>query len=431
MAQTRSGGWLGCDGEGCFVSSTMRHRLYLMAAACLFGIQPVWALYSTNFDALANGTSILTNQTGSGQWMGGDGAVAVVTNGTYTVGGSTYSNYVVFQGEVSNIFTRIMPNAISNEASAQLLTQITWSDALPADSLCPARQGGLCVSNGFAYGWATNGWLRLTNAGGAAVTLPSNTWARLTFVANYTGASFGPPTNTVFYQIFVNGTNLVPEDVSCRYAHGSPFYQSDSGTYIQSSALFTEATKGIQGFYLAGSGTMDSLAVQPGLPNPLSSGIDIRAYEGADGCYVEFSTSDEEGDGIIFLRVRDASGAIIWEGAQQAKGSGTNLYRFLVPGLRLGGTYSFTVIDEAGKAWSAAGITVTSFAADMLRMSPVGVTLQFNSLPDRQYEVQWVRQLGDTWQAVTNLTALETRSSVFVFFPDPAAPTGFFRIVLK
>jgi hypothetical protein len=398
---------------------------------CLLAAPSVGALYSTNFDALVNGASILTNQTGSGQWMGGDAAVAVVSNGTYTFGSSTYSNYVVFQGEISNVFARIAPNAISNEVSAQLLVQVTWSDTLPLDSVCPARQGGVCVSNGFVYAWATNGWLRLTNAGGPAVTIPSNTWTRLTFVANYTGASFGPPTNTVFYQVFVNGTNLVPESTANRYTHGSPFSQSDNGTYIQSSALFSEANKGIQGFYLTGSGTMDGLAAQPGLPNPLSSGIDIRAFEGADGCYIEFSTHDEEGDGIIFLRVRDASGNIIWEGAQQAKGSGTNLYRFLVPGLRLGGMYSVTVIDEAGKAWSASGVTVNAFTADMLRMSPVGVTLQFNSLPDRQYEVQWTRQLGDAWQTVTNLAAATSRSSIFVFFPDPEAPTGFFRIVLK
>lgn len=388
------------------------------------------AQYATNFDLLLNGSTILTNTTGAGQWMGLADATATVSNNTYTFGSSTYSNYVVFQGEISNLFSRVAPDG-NNDVSAQLLIQATWSDAMPDGTVCPDRQGGVCFSNGDVYAWATNGWLKLMNTNGPAISVPSNTWTKLSFVANYTGAGFGSPTNIVFYKVYINSTNMVPVDLASRYSHGSPFAADTNGAYIQSSALYDPSNKGIQGFYMSGSGTMDTLQSQAGLPAPLSSAIDIRAYQGSDGVYVEFKTYSEEGAGTIYLQLKDAGGNVIWQGSQPAKGSGNNLYRFQVPGLQLGGTYSFTVIDEAGKGWSKPNVTVAAFMADMLRMSPVGVTLQFGTIPDRQYEVQWSRQLGGTWQAVTNLKAVYSQSSVFVFFPDPAAPSGFFRIVLK
>ena len=407
------------------------YRTVILAVAVWLAWQaPASANYSTNFDTLANGVTVLTSATGSGQWMGISGATATASNDTYTFFGNTYSNFVVFQGEISNVFSLVSPDG-NNEASAQLLVQAPWSDVMPDSSVCPSRQGGICISNGDVYAWATNGWLQLINTNGPAVSVASNAWTRVSFVANYTGASFGSSTNVVFYNVYINGTNLVPSSGSDRYSHGSPFYASTNGTFIQSGALFNPVSPGIQGFSLAGNGTMDTLEAKPGQPSPLSSGIDIRAFEGSDGVYVEFKTYDEEGDGTIYLRVKDASGKLIWQGSQVAKGSGDNLYRFRVPGLNLGGVYSFTVIDEAGKAWSKQNVTVTPFAADMLQMSPVGVKLQFNTIPDRQYDIQWVGQLGGTWQTVTNLTAVQSQSSIFVFFPDPTAPAGFFRIIQK
>jgi len=61
----------------------------------------------------------------------------------------------------------------------------------------------------------------------------------------------------------------------------------------------------------------------------------------------------------------------------------------------------------------------------------VGVTLAFNTTPGQQYTVQWTPQLGGTWQSQTNFTAAYSHSSVFVFFPNPTAPSGFFRIITQ
>jgi hypothetical protein len=270
------------------------------------------------------------------------------------------------------------------------------------------------------------------------MTVQSNSWALVTFVANYTGANTNvlttTPSNTVFYQVYVNGTNVVPASTYC-YAHGSPFTNNTSGTYLESSASYS-GSGGINGFYLSGSGAMNTLLATTGTPSintgasPLSSSISIRAYQGAGGVYVEFQTHDEGGILPVILTVMQANSTnIIWQGAQASVGSGNNFYRFLVPGLTLGSAYSFSVTDESGKTWSIPPTTVTAFAASMLQMSPVGLTMSFNTSPGLQYSIQWTPQLGGTWQSVTNITAISANSSVFVFFPDPKAPSGFFRIV--
>ena len=94
---------------------------------------------------------------------------------------------------------------------------------------------------------------------------------------------------------------------------------------------------------------------------PMSSGIDLRAYQGADGVYVGFKP----------------------------------------------------------------------FAAEMIRMSLAGITLAFDSLPDRDYEIQWTTRLGADWQTVTNVPSQGERTRIIVVHPDPTSPTGFFRIRLK
>jgi protocatechuate 3,4-dioxygenase beta subunit len=164
---------------------------------------------------------------------------------------------------------------------------------------------------------------------------------------------------------------------------------------------------------------------------PTSSGIDLRAYQGADGIYVEFIAYDVERDGTALLSVSGADGQVIWSGSTDVLAGARYICRFVVPGLTVGGTYNFTVRDEVGKGWSAPGVTVTPFAAKMVSLSLTGVTLSFDSLPEREYEIQWVARLGDIWQEATTVVAEGDRTSVFVAYPDPKAPSGFFRVRVK
>lgn len=165
--------------------------------------------------------------------------------------------------------------------------------------------------------------------------------------------------------------------------------------------------------------------------SPLSSGIDLRAYQGADGVYVEFIAYDVEQDGGVTLYLLDADGNVAWSGMVAVEAGPQYVCRFLVPGLVQGETYSFVVRDEVGKVWRAPEVAVKPFAAEMISMSLAGITLAFDSLPDRDYEIQWTTRLGTAWQVVTNVPSQGERTSVVVAHPDPTSPTGFFRIRLK
>ncbi len=161
-----------------------------------------------------------------------------------------------------------------------------------------------------------------------------------------------------------------------------------------------------------------------------SSGIDLRAFQTSEGVVVEFVAYDVEADGTIQLALMNAAGEVVWTGSVEVTAGPTAFARFLVPGLELGGSYDFRVRDEVGKWWDADGVTVQPFAAAMTSASLAGITLAFDSMADRDYEIQWVAELGDAWQAVTNVTAAGSHTSLVVDVPDGGA-AGFFRVELK
>ncbi|WP_372846587.1 hypothetical protein [Pontiella sp.] len=176
---------------------------------------------------------------------------------------------------------------------------------------------------------------------------------------------------------------------------------------------------------------ISSLTVDGTAAGVTSSGIDLRAFQTADGVYVEFVAYDVEADGSIRLALLDEVGKVAWEGLVDVAVGPQSFARFLVPGLELGRSYDFRVRDEVGKWWEAAGVTVQPFAAEMTGATLAGITLAFDSQPDRDYEIQWVAALGDTWQTVTNTTATGSQTSLGVPHPDPEGPCGFFRVQLK
>jgi len=356
-----------------------------------------------------------------------------VSNSAGTYQNITLTNYVVFQGDISNLFTRVQPDS-SGSVMAQVLAQVVWCDAgLPDNTLCPNRQGGVCISNGYAFAWSTNGWLQLTNRLAARQTIASNTWTKFTFSANYSDSS------VVYYKVYVDGTNFVPVDATQRYVYASTaFSPSTTGSFIQSSATFASTNKGISGFYLAGNGAMDLPSVTPaGSFTPTSSGIAIRAYLGSDTngnsvVYVDFVSQGEEDLGTSFyVTVLDAGNGVVWTGSVAAKGGGNNRYQLPVSGLTVGAQYTIQITDEAGKNWTASNITVGSFAASMVQMAAAGLNILFTTIPDRHYDIQWTPKLGADWiTAITNLHALGSSTNVFVFYPDKAAPSGFVRILM-
>ena len=160
----------------------------------------------------------------------------------------------------------------------------------------------------------------------------------------------------------------------------------------------------------------------------MSSGIDLQAFQGAEGVVVEFVAYDVEEDGYVTLYLVGTGDKVLWYGTCEVAAGPQQVCRFLVPGLVVGGAYNFVVQDEVNQFWEAYGVRVTPFAAEAIRMSLAGVTLAFASLPERDYEIQWVRRLGDVWQTVTNVLADGGRTTVVVPHPDRSSPSGFFRI---
>ena len=167
--------------------------------------------------------------------------------------------------------------------------------------------------------------------------------------------------------------------------------------------------------------------------DPMSSGIDLRAYRSADGVYAEFAAYDVEEDGSVTLCLLGPDGEPVWRGSCEVEAGPRRVCRFRLPDhlVEAGGTYAFAVRDEVGKIWRAPAVAVTPFATEMIRMSLAGVTLAFDSLPDREYEIQWTPRLGAPWQTVTRVFSGGTRTTVVVPHPDRASPSGFFRIVLQ
>jgi hypothetical protein len=164
---------------------------------------------------------------------------------------------------------------------------------------------------------------------------------------------------------------------------------------------------------------------------PLSSGIDLRAYQGSDGVYAEFVAYDVEQAGTIRLRVFNSQGEFMGQKVIHVQPGPRQVCRVKIPGLAIGQSYHFDVRDEVGKSWSAPDIAVRPFAMGMVRMSYKGFTLAFDSLPDRDYEIQWTAKLGAPWLTVTNVNAYGERTHAVVRHPDPTSPSGFFRVRLK
>lgn len=179
-------------------------------------------------------------------------------------------------------------------------------------------------------------------------------------------------------------------------------------------------------------GMIDNVVIGGVGSGTTSSGVDLRAYQAADGVYVEFVAYDVEEDGTIQLALMDANGNPVWTGTANVVAGPQAIARFLVPGLELGETYSFSVRDEVGKVWSASGVGVKGFDAEMVSMSPAGAELSFDSIPGREYDIQWSAGLGGSWDTVDTATASEgDATTVVVPYPDGEEGKGFFRIQQK
>ncbi len=428
---------LGIDRRFRVKNAANASRLASCVVALTLGVAgPAISGVSTNFNTLAHNTSIL-----SGPWAGVSGATAVITNGGFVYNAGNYTNFVVYEGEISNTFSRIFPEAGTRCVSARLLAKFRWCVSLPDSTLTPGKQAGFCVSNGLPYAWSSTGWINLTNSAvnAAGQMIASNTWYNLGFVLNYSGDQIGAGagTNRVYYKIILDETKILrPLNAAKRYRTGSPFLQAADGDFIQSPHTYTpNATDGIAGLTLAGGGAFDNVGAEEGdVPppqSPLSASVDVRAYQTGGGVIVEFQTTEESGTNDIQVCISDGQGGLTVIGSVKPVGEGSNTYRIEVQGLAAGQNYTLWIRDESGIYHRADGVAVGAFATEMIRMSPVGITLRWVSIPERTYVIEWTPQVGGEWHPLMAVSADGYQCEQFVPFPDPLAKSGFFRIVMR
>jgi hypothetical protein len=163
-------------------------------------------------------------------------------------------------------------------------------------------------------------------------------------------------------------------------------------------------------------------------PSPTAAEAIIRAYATADGVIVEFQSTEGSGQNDIVLSLY-RNGRWMEVGRQPAAGGGSHTYRFVVPGLRAGDIANLMVRDDEGQYHTANDLTVGKFAARVTQLDNTGLTLQWESIPGRTYDIYRAGQAHGTWEPVQAIEAVQTQTVTFVTF-DPAA-VGFFKVGMR
>ncbi|MDD5705744.1 MAG: hypothetical protein PHR35_07445 [Kiritimatiellae bacterium] len=425
-----------------FGSSAMRvqpARLVVMLAALVIGVATGRAEFTLSFTDKTNNQSIV----GTGNWTAGPGATATVSTNAYTYEGQEYStnlsHYVIFEGEISNTFTRLPPDG-SNFVHVQMLAQMNWVSAMPAAGSTAGTQAALCVSNGQPYALSADGWILLadTNTVDAIDSITNTAWTKLGILLNYEGG-YGVEESNVFYRVVIDGHDFSPNDSGLRYKQGSPYTNDATGLFLKSPAYFDASTEGIANIVLMGDGTFDEVyGGGSGGEPPLAAGIAISAVATTNGCVViDFSTVDEAESYVTMIITVSQNGAEIWRGTVESLGGAGNNYQVTVPSGRMeaGQQYTIVIVDDQHVPHSL-DVTVANadsapFVTKVLMVRANTVTLQWNSKPECKYYIEKASRLGATWERV-NVGLIDSNSSgvnVYEVVIADGQSSGFFRIV--
>ena len=281
---------------------------------------------------------------------------------------------IVFSGELVADFSVPATTNSSGKllASVQLVTQVKLFDELPSSEEVGAVQGAVVAlrnapesENGTYYGWATGGWVQLTNSTTATpFAVTNNATNYITFVFDYTKQGNDP----VLYYVFIGETSSSQED-------------------SQALASSTEQV-GITSVSLSGEGSLQAVGSASGSPVPLSSSVGFSVYATAGGVLLLLDTQNEKGPGDITIWAK-IGGEWVKVGTVQAKGEGSNHYEVLATSaLAVGQAYEFKVIDEIGNEHKLGQpVEVKTIKMESVVMDASVIFVTFNSESGRSYQV--------------------------------------------
>ena len=164
--------------------------------------------------------------------------------------------------------------------------------------------------------------------------------------------------------------------------------------------------------------------------SPTAAEAIIRAYAAAGGVVVEFQSIDEAGNNDMVLYLYQ-NGQWVEVGRRPAAGAGSHMYRFVVPGLNAGDIANLLVRDDEGQFHTASNLAVGNFSARLARVDNTGLTLQWESIPGRTYDIYRAERLKGPWEVIEPPVEAAQTQTVTLISIDPAKPIEFFKIGLR
>jgi autotransporter-associated beta strand protein len=166
--------------------------------------------------------------------------------------------------------------------------------------------------------------------------------------------------------------------------------------------------------------------------SPTSAEGLILAYATPSGVVVEFGTTEEAGQNDIVLYLfRD--GQWVEVGRQASAGEGSHTYWFVVADLNAGDIVSLRVRDDEGQYHTANDLGVGNFsgvAARIAQTAASGLTLRWESIPGRTYDIYRAGQLDGEWEHIRAVEAVQTHTEAVVTI-EPFRSAAFFRIGVR
>lgn len=394
------------------------------------------------------GTLPVTTRAGysfDGWWTGANGSGTRITESSTVIGSTT----VLYAGWIAN--TRVISlsgDMAFGEVPVGASTERLLTIANNGNSALTVT--GINYPNGFSGGWSgaipTGGSQNVTvlfaptspqDYGGVIVVNSDKTSGNSTTSCTGVGiAVAATPTFSPDGGIQPASVRVLDIAISCETEDATIRYTTDASepsetsTVVPSGGMVSLPIPGTlkakawkAGMYVSATGSATYTSLPP---------LQLIAFATAEGICVEFSIVENQIQDANFATIDvSQNGALIVRRIVTQQGPNTyNVYREMFSELQASQCYDFIVYDEAGRPFYVNDVVVGAFAVNMVRVVASQMTLEWDSIPGRLYEVLQVDQLGGQFGPMPRpvIVVATTKRSSAVIQLDPLKSNGFFRI---